>query len=185
MKGGFIIKKAIILVLILILLIGFLSREKEEVLIPNEAIRFRVIANSNSFKDQNIKLKVRDNLQKKMTSVLKDSKTIEESRNLLKNNVLSFQENAYNTLKKINSNQNVDVKYGKNYFPEKVYKGVTYKEGEYESLVVTLGEGKGDNWWCVLFPPLCLLEAEKTQESKDVEYKFFVKELIDKYFNNN
>ncbi len=185
MKGGFIIKKIIICIIILLLLISVFSKAQEDVLIPDEAIRFRVIANSNSFEDQNIKLKVRNNLQKQMTSVLKDSTSIEESRTILKNNVLVFFENVNNTLKKINSNQNFTVKYGKNYFPEKKYKGVTYKEGEYESLVVTLGNGKGDNWWCVLFPPLCLLEAEKTQESKDVEYKFFVKELIDKYFNNN
>lgn len=65
-----------------------------------------------------------------------------------------------------------------NYFPEKEYKGVKYDEGYYESLVITLGEGKGKNWWCVLFPPLCLVEAE---ESDKVEYKFFIKELIDKY----
>ncbi|MBQ9011225.1 MAG: stage II sporulation protein R, partial [Bacilli bacterium] len=53
------------------------------------------------------------------------------------------------------------------------YKGVKYKEGYYESLLVTLGKGKGDNWWCVLFPPLCLIEAD---ESSDVQYKSFVKE---------
>ena len=68
-----------------------------------------------------------------------------------------------------------------NYFPQKEFKGVTYEEGYYESLVVTLGSGSGDNWWCVLFPPLCLLEAEES-EKDDVEYQFFVKELIDKYF---
>ena len=68
-----------------------------------------------------------------------------------------------------------------NYFPEKVYKGVKYEEGEYESFVVTLGNGMGKNWWCVLFPPLCLLEAEETEETTEVEYKFFISELIDKY----
>ena len=54
-----------------------------------------------------------------------------------------------------------------------------YNEGYYESVVVTLGEGLGDNWWCVLFPPLCMIEAE---ESTDVEYTTIVKEVIDKYF---
>ena len=65
--------------------------------------------------------------------------------------------------------------------PEKHYKGVTYKEGNYESLVVKLGEGKGENFWCVLFPPLCLLEAEESDKD-EVEYKSFIKEIIDKYF---
>ena len=55
-------------------------------------------------------------------------------------------------------------------------KGIEYDEGYYESLLITLGEGKGDNWWCVLFPPLCLIEAE---ESTEVEYKSFIKEIIE------
>ena len=70
------------------------------------------------------------------------------------------------------------IHFGQNYFPEKNFKGVTYEEGYYNSLLVTLGEGKGDNWWCVLFPPMCLMEAE---ESEEVEYKFFIQELIEKY----
>ena len=83
------------------------------------------------------------------------------------------------------SNQTFQINYGMNYFPEKVYKGVKYADGDYQSLVVTLGEGKGDNWWCVLFPPLCLLEAEETEETTEVEYQFFVKELIDQFFGND
>ena len=72
------------------------------------------------------------------------------------------------------------IKYGFNHFPKKKYKGVTYKEGNYESLVITLGSGNGDNFWCVLLPPLCLLEGDDNSSS-NIEYKFFVKDLIDKY----
>ena len=72
-----------------------------------------------------------------------------------------------------------DIKYGLNYFPQKRFKGVTYNEGYYESLVVTLGEGLGENWWCVLFPPLCLIEAS---DSTDIEYTTMVKEVLNKYF---
>ena len=71
--------------------------------------------------------------------------------------------------------------YGLNPFPAKSYKGVKYKAGEYESLVITLGEGKGDNWWCVLFPPLCMLEAEDQTQKSNLEYKSYIKEIIDKY----
>ena len=183
MKGGFIIKKTIICILIFIIFLGVVNTRVEDVMIPKNAIRFRVIANSNSSYDQNIKLKVRDNLQKEMTKVLDGSDSIEESRTILKNNVVKFRENVNDTLKKLNVNESVSVNYGSNYFPEKIYKGVKYNEGNYESLVVKLGRGEGDNWWCVLFPPLCLLEAEETEEKEDVEYKFFVKEMIDKYFN--
>ena len=71
------------------------------------------------------------------------------------------------------------INYGLNYFPKKEFKGITYDAGYYESVVVTLGEGLGDNWWCVLFPPLCSLEAE---ESSDVEYTTMTQEILKKYF---
>ena len=73
------------------------------------------------------------------------------------------------------------VNFGYNYFPQKKYKGVVYEEGMYESLVITIGEGKGDNWWCVLFPPLCMMESND-ENIEEVEYKSFIKEIIDKYF---
>ena len=79
-----------------------------------------------------------------------------------------------------NYNINYDINYGDNYFPEKSYKGVKYESGMYESLVVTLGSGKGENWWCVLFPPLCLMDATNS-DTTDVEYQFFVKNLVEKY----
>ena len=79
-----------------------------------------------------------------------------------------------------NYNIPFNLNYGNNYFPEKEYKGITYKEGYYESLVVTLGEGAGDNWWCLMFPPLCLMEAEE-KELNNVEYKIFIKDVFKKY----
>ena len=66
--------------------------------------------------------------------------------------------------------------------PEKEYKGVKYPAGEYESLVITLGTGTGDNFWCVLFPPLCLIEAEEENIS-EVKYTSFIQEIINKYFS--
>ena len=73
-----------------------------------------------------------------------------------------------------------DLNYGYNYFPEKSYKGINYPAGEYESLVVTLGDGLGDNWWCVLFPPLCLLEASES-DLDEAEYTFYFKDIINKF----
>ena len=73
-----------------------------------------------------------------------------------------------------------NISFGKNYFPSKEYQGVIYPSGEYESLVITLGSGIGKNWWCVMFPPLCLLEA-KNNQTDDINYKFYVKEILEKY----
>ena len=185
MKGGFIMKKIIIFITIVMGSFLINKLNKQEILIPNEAIRLRVIANSNSVSDQEIKTKVRNNLQEEIYKTLKNAKSVEETRNLLNEHITDFEKIVENTLEEVKKEETFKINYGLNYFPEKVYKGVTYEEGYYESMVVTIGMGEGDNWWCVLFPPLCLLEAEETMKKEETEYKFFVKELIDKYFKND
>ena len=173
-------KKSIILIIVFIFLyvvIGNVIAKND--IIPEEAIRIRVIANSNSNYDQEIKKKVKEQVESDMYNLLKDSKTIEEVRNTIKNNIEKEKENISTILKKENYQLPFEINFGYNYFPKKEFKGITYKEGYYESLVVTLGEGLGDNWWCVLFPPLCMIEAE---DSTDVEYTSIVKEIISKYF---
>lgn len=174
-------KKIIVLIISLIFLFNNINKVKEkESIIPDSAIRFRVIANSNTAYDQNIKIQIRNLIQNKILELTKDTKSIEEVRNIL----VEHQDELYNLTKEKLSSLGYDksftLKYGNNYFPEKKYKGLTYKSGEYESLVITLGEGNGDNFWCVLFPPLCTLEVDDS--TTEVEYKFFVKEIIDKYF---
>lgn len=173
--------KKLILIIVIVLAIFTLSNKKEKLIIPKEAIRFRVIASSNSNYDQEAKLLVRNTIQKQMTDDLTETNNLEEARAMLKENLTNYESIVENTLNNNNIETDFNINYGMNYFPKKVYKGVTYEEGEYESLVVTLGNGGGNNWWCVLFPPLCLLEAEETEETTEVEYKFFIQELIDKY----
>jgi len=148
-------------------------------LIPEEAIRIRVIANSNSDYDQEIKLKVKDRLEYDMYNILKDTTDLTLARELIKTNLDNVENNIDKVLQNENYKLPFNINFGLNYFPQKEFKGITYEEGYYESVVVTLGEGLGDNWWCVLFPPLCTLEAE---ESTDVEYTTMVKTVIDKYF---
>ena len=172
-------KKIVIIgILITLFLIGINKVNSKEFVIPNEAIRLRVVANSNSDIDQKIKYVVTDHIQGKIYELLKNTKGVEEARKIINNNIDYLSSEVEKTSDKEGYPFSYEVKYGLNFFPEKTYKGVTYEEGYYESLLVTLGEGKGNNWWCVLFPPLCLMEAE---ESEEVEYKFFIQELIDKY----
>lgn len=173
-------KKIITIIVLIILMIVTMSKE-EEVIIPKDAIRFRVIANSNDLKDQQEKKKIAKTLGNNITKLLKNQNSLQETRTTLKKNINTFTTTVQEEMKNDNYDNNVEVNYGMNYFPEKTYKGVKYKEGEYESLVVTLGKGEGNNFWCVLFPPLCLLEAEE-EDTNEVEYTSFVKELIDKYF---
>ncbi len=166
-----------IIIIVIYIVIGQLFSSNYK--IPDSAIRVRVIANSNEYNDQQVKYSVKDIVQKDMYNILKNTKTIESARNKINSNidVLSHDINKY--LNNINYNLDYNINYGYNYFPKKVYKGVEYKEGMYESLVVTLGSGEGENWWCVLFPPICMIEAE---ESTNVEYTTMVKEVMNKYF---
>lgn len=175
-------KKFILIILALITLFTFYNKtkEKESVIIPSSAIRFRILANSNSPRDQKIKEEVRDKMQEELYSILQNSKSTKEARNIINNNMDNFNKILEEEMKDKEYSYTID--YGMHEFPEKTYKGITYEAGEYESLLVTLGEGKGDNWWCVLFPPLCLIEAEEAADTNEVEYKSFIKELIEKYF---
>ena len=172
-------KKIIIFILVFITLAFSYKNSQNNIKIPNSAIRFRVLANSNSPRDQKIKEEVRDRIQKELYDILSKSTSIEDAREKINNDML----NLNNIMKEEMENKeySYDIDYGMHYFPEKVYKGVKYNEGYYESLLITLGKGEGNNWGCVLFPPLCILEAEETN-TNEIKYKSFVKELIEKYF---
>ena len=160
--------KKIIFIVILILLFS----------LKQDTIRFRVIANSNSEYDTKMKYIVKDELYGYLKNSLQYSTSLEETRNILSNDLVNIDNKIGNILEKNNYNVNYNVNYGMNYFPKKVESNKTYDEGEYESLVVTLGDGLGDNFWCILFPPLCFMD----EEDSNVEYKSFFKEIFDKLF---
>lgn len=170
-------------IICLLFLFGYCMIQKcevEAIQIPASAIRLRVIPNSNSIYDQEIKMQVKKTLEQNTYALLENAKNITDARNIVEANLEKIKNDIEDTLDKENYQEGYKINFGQNYFPEKTFKGITYEEGNYESLVVTLGKGEGDNWWCVLFPPLCLLEAEES-EADDVEYTFFVKELLEKF----
>ncbi len=171
-------RKTIIIAIILILLINC---PRNNLIIPEQAIRFRIIANSNSEEDQNLKKEIIRNISQDIIDISQSSTTIEEVRNNISNQLPNINNKINKLLENKNIKTDYEIKYGVNYFPEKEYKGITYEEGNYESIVIKLGEGTGENFWCVLFPPLCLLEVEE-KNNEDIEYTSFIKEIIDKYF---
>lgn len=171
-------KKTLIGFTILVLILINISFKEDYYVIPDESVRLRILASSNSVYDQFIKGKVKESLEEEFKETMKESTSIDKARKTIKDNISKYEEKVKTTLDEYNYDKGFTIKYGNNYFPEKEYKGVIYEEGEYESLLITLGEGKGDNWWCVLYPPICTLEVE---ESNEVEYKFFIKEIFEKY----
>lgn len=170
--------KKTILIIALILGSYYLLGMGVKKTIPEDAIRLRILANSNSEYDQEIKGNVKVNIQKEIYNILKKTNDIDSARTLLKNNIDKLNNSVSDTLSKVNYPYDFNINYGYNYFPDKEYDGVIYPAGYYESILITLGSGEGDNWWCVLFPPMCLLEAEETEK---VEYKLWIQEMIDKY----
>ena len=166
--------KKIIVILFVITILLCLTNNKHEVLIPSDAIRFRIIANSNSIKDQQEKLEIKEELEPVLASILSNS----SNHNNTKETIMDNMDNIKRVIEK--HNINYEINYGNNYFPEKTYKGVRYPEGNYESLVITLGEGIGENWWCVLFPPLCLLEASEANYD-EVTYTTYFQEILDNF----
>ena len=166
--------KKVIIVLFFISL-GYISfKQDKEIIIPNNAIRFRVIANSNSLEDQNEKLTIKNQVEDEIYKLINEATNVNDVRNIIKDNM--------ETIENIVKDYQIpyEINYGSNYFPSKSYKGILYPAGNYESLVITLGEGMGKNFWCVLFPPLCLLE-NSNEDISDVDYQLYVKKLLDKF----
>ena len=160
-----------IIVLVICLVIGIMVYKKEgDIIIPSDAIRVRIIANSNNIKDLYNKTKLKESIKNDLYEIVKDAKNSNEASNSINSNI--------NKIEKLVSSKTNDFKieYGINHFPEKVYKGVRYPEGDYNSLVITLGSGLGDNWWCVLYPPLCIIEDNTT--TSNVEYRSLIKDLL-------
>lgn len=161
-----------IIVFLFIITILYTTNKQQEIVIPTASIRYRIIANSNETKDQMLKLNIKEKINEEIMPLLTKATSIDESRNLIKQNIEAIE----NVVSKYT--KDFKVTYGNNYFPQKNYKGIHYDAGEYESLVIYLGNGLGENWWCVLYPPLCLIEEEQTD---DVEYSSLVKEVLSKF----
>lgn len=126
--------------------------------IAEEIIRFHVIANSDSEEDQALKLLVKNTLVEKLSPYLSNTDTIEEARNVLKDNIALIKELAEDIIKANGYDYRVAVSLEEVFFPLKRYGEYTFPPGKYEALRVQIGDAAGKNWWCVMFPPLCFVD---------------------------
>lgn len=137
--------------------------------IRQDVLRMHVIANSDSAEDQAVKLKVRDAVLEAGEDLFDGTLTAEGAEQVLDSDIERLQNAAQNVLTENGFDYGVRVEIGKDYFNTRTYDGeVTLPAGEYEAVRVILGEGKGQNWWCVMFPPMCLPAAEADTEISDV-----------------
>ena len=121
-------------------------------------IRLHVRANSNSKEDQELKLKVRDRILKEAYIMKENGMDIDEVSALTKKSLEDIEKIASDEIAKNGYNYEVRAKYGKSRFPTREYGSITLPKGTYTALTVEIGTGKGDNWWCVMFPPLCFAD---------------------------
>ena len=170
-------KTKIFLLLLGLIIIGVYRENITESSIPTSSIRLRVVPNSNNAKDINIKEQVKDYLEKDIYTLLQYTNDIDSARMIISNNIQTIDNNIGKIFKDNNYNIPYKINFGNNYFPEKTYNGKIYQEGEYESLVIYIGDAKGDNWWCVLFPNYCLVDKKE-----NTQYKSYFKELFNKIF---
>lgn len=150
--------------------------------VKDKLIRFHVLANSNSDEDQALKLKVKDNVIKYMEPILKKSESLEMTRELLKANKDKVQAIAEKIIKEEGYDYKVSIELKKENFPEKIYGNIILPQGEYEAFRILIGDYKGENWWCVMFPPLCFVDITKGQVSYDKTDKQMKEILSEKEF---
>lgn len=165
-----------------------------EGIIPEEAIRFRVIAHSDSIADQWIKHRVRDAVLDRVQETLERTETIEEARAVLLGQLPDIERETQELLAEHGFAYGAQVTLAQVPFPTKQYGNVVYPAGQYEALRIVLGEGRGANWWCVLFPPLCFIdmsggeavqadpqtgeqEFPRTARSEDVQKRWLIVDL--------
>lgn len=147
-------------VIVVFIFLGLMPIHGEADIYDN-VVRLHVIANSDSEEDQSLKMKVRDELLEVVSDFVGECKNIDEATAVIEKNIEKIRQSALECIDKEGYEYNVDVILGKEEYPTKNYEGFCFPSGEYLSLRVIIGEGKGQNWWCVLFPPLCMSAASE------------------------
>ena len=144
-----------------------------------EYIRIHVRANSNSEEDQTVKLAVRDSIVQYLTPLALSVRDKEGMWRLMNENKEKIKKIADDTLYSCGYNYKANVKLTAEEFPTRTYGDLTLEKGVYDAVIVELGSGEGNNWWCVAFPPLCFVAAKETGK-EEVRYRSWIADLFHK-----
>lgn len=162
------IEIALFAAFILAVTVSMMNFENDCKGIRNDVLRLHVIANSDDISDQQLKLKVRDAVLEKGRDIFGQSDNKQAAETKAKIGISVLEETAKNIILQNGYNYDVKVEIGKSRFPTKTYENITLPAGEYDAVRVIIGKGEGKNWWCVMFPPLCLPAAEGDKKIDDV-----------------
>lgn len=165
--------------------------------IPNDVFRFHILANSDSEEDQALKLKVRDKVLERTKILFDTANSKSDAEKFVKANLETIEKIAQNEVYKNGYNYPVKAEVVNMHFDTRYYESYTLPSGMYDALRITIGNAKGHNWWCVMYPSICISTVDEGKDrAKDalsddeysvvtdnkVEYKFFIVELFQKIF---
>lgn len=172
-----------IFVSLIVLMMSWETSLEASGIIPDDSIRIRILANSDSVTDQWIKRKVRDAIIEETNQWVGqlNAQEIASARYLIMSHIPELQQVAENTLQQYGFHYGAQVELASVPFPAKQFGNHIYPENQYEALRITLGQGEGANWWCVLFPPLCFIDGTVVAES--VAADSYPQENVDKVKN--
>ncbi|WP_018923184.1 stage II sporulation protein R [Salsuginibacillus kocurii] len=177
--------------------------QAQETEVPDQAIRLQVVAHSDGINEQQLKAEMRDQINVHVRQEVGELNTKQEAREAITSELEELQEIAERTLATYGrEGENVSVELEEEVsFPSRLYGSMLFPAGLYEALVVTIGDGDGENWWCVLFPPLCFVElregetveeeettevkaAAETESGDNVDYRFFIVDKWNEWFGS-
>lgn len=161
--------------------------------IPDNVLRLHILANSDSDEDQALKIKLRDYILKQSGEMFKSANNKQEAVHITRSNLKKLVKNAQQYVNSLGYEYTVSGEIVQDmYFDTRQYKSITLPAGRYDAFRITIGEGKGHNWWCVMFPPMCFSVAEEscdltqaltdqqleiTKNKPKYEYKFKIVEI--------
>ena len=168
-------KKLVVCVMAIVACIScvFLVNDKEE-----DYLRLHIRANSNSEYDQNIKYDIKSVVVKALVPIAEGVDNKDDMMSVLEQNLAVLTQIVDNRLSELGLEYRSNIKVCSEEFPTRSYEELTLGAGVYDALIIELGTGKGDNWWCVAFPPLCFVTEDS--EGDDIEYKSVIKEWFNK-----
>ena len=173
-----IITLCLVLVLGGLIIFGLLNNSAGQ---NSEYLRIHIRANSNSEIDQAVKYQVKDAVVETLIPILSSCQTKQEAEKTLEKNFSLIESVANNVLLKNGFSYKAKARLASEEFPTRSYDGLVLEQGFYDALILDLGTGEGNNWWCVVYPPLCFLKSNPT--GQDVVYKSKLVEIIKSFFN--
>lgn len=135
------------------------AEKKHQQAVANEIIRLHVIANSDSEEDQQLKLKVKETIVTYLRGEMSRADSVGDARQVIQDHIPDIEEIAREKMQMEGYSYEVEATLGESYFPIKEYGDMTFPAGDYEALRVKIGESKGKNWWCVMYPTLCFVDS--------------------------